>query len=50
LMSAKEKLPFEITPFVLHLTREPNAAPAPDGTAPVVDTSQNTNPNGPAKQ
>jgi Peptidase family M48 len=50
LMSAKEKLPFEITPFVLHLTREPSAAPAPDGTAPVVDTSQNTHPNGSAKQ
>jgi hypothetical protein len=31
LMSAKEKLPFEITPFILHLTREPNAAPAPSG-------------------
>ena len=23
LMSAKEKLPFEITPFMLHLTRKP---------------------------
>jgi Peptidase family M48 len=31
LMSAKEKLPFEITPFMLHLTREPNAAPSPTG-------------------
>lgn len=51
LMSAKEKLPFEITPFVLHLTREPNAAPAPDGTAPpAVNTSQNTAPNSPSKQ
>jgi hypothetical protein len=29
LLSAKEKLPFEITPFMLHLTREdmPVAAP-----------------------
>ncbi len=56
LMSAKEKLPFEITPFVLHLTREPNATPAPNGTtAPAatesgpgaansapINTSQNT--------
>jgi Peptidase family M48 len=51
LMSAKEKLPFEITPFVLHLTREPNTAPAPDGTAPpAVNTSQNTGPNSPSKQ
>lgn len=66
LMSAKEKLPFEITPFVLHLTREPNAAPAPNGTvspatsnnatppsagAPGVTTSQNTTPaEAPKKQ
>lgn len=39
LMSAKEKLPFEITPFMLHLTREPNAAPAPNGSA--ATTSEN---------
>jgi hypothetical protein len=52
LVSAKEKLPFEITPFVLHLTREPNAAPAPDGTAASpVNTSENTAPaNGVNKQ
>lgn len=52
LVSAKEKLPFEITPFVLHLTREPNAAPAPDGSAPPpVNTSENTTPaNGVNKQ
>jgi hypothetical protein len=51
LMSAKEKLPFEITPFVLHLTREPNTAPAPDGTAPpAVNTSPNPGPNRPSKQ
>jgi hypothetical protein len=31
LLSAQEKLPFEVTPFMLHLTRE-NAAP---GNAPV---------------
>lgn len=31
LMSAKEKLPFEVTPFMLHLTREPNTAPAATG-------------------
>jgi hypothetical protein len=50
LMSAKEKLPFEITPFVLHLTREPNAAPAPDGTTPAtVNTSQNNGPGGGGK-
>ncbi len=50
LMSAKEKLPFEITPFVLHLTREPNAAPAPDGAAPAaVNTSQNTGPGASSK-
>jgi hypothetical protein len=41
LMSAKEKLPFEITPFILHLTREPNVVPAPNGSAP---TSANENP------
>ena len=47
LISAKEKLPFEITPFVLHLTREPNSAPATDGSAPVpVKTSENTTPAG----
>jgi hypothetical protein len=52
LVSAKEKLPFEITPFVLHLTREPNAAPAPDGSVPPpVNTSQNNAPaNGVNKQ
>ncbi len=35
LLSAKEKLPFEITPFMLHLTREDSASitgAAPDGT------------------
>ena len=42
LISAKEKLPFEITPFVLYLTREPNTAPATDGSVPV-KTSENTN-------
>lgn len=41
LMSAKEKLPFEITPFVLHLTREPNAAPAPNGAAPQTPSAEN---------
>lgn len=51
LLSAKEKLPFEITPFVLHLTREPNAAPAPDGAPPPpVNTSQNTNSNNAASK
>jgi hypothetical protein len=50
LMSAKEKLPFEITPFVLHLTREPNVSPVSEGTTPAVNTSQNTNPSAPAKQ
>jgi hypothetical protein len=48
MMSAKEKLPFEITPFMLHLTREPAApAAAPtENTAPgPVNTSQNTNPD-----
>ncbi len=56
LMSAKEKLPFEITPFMLHLTREPNAAPAaidpnrPPAPSvnsvmpPPVSTSENTGP------
>lgn len=42
LLSAKEKLPFEITPFMLHLTREddgPVAAPSPDGSA---DTKSGT--------
>jgi hypothetical protein len=47
LMSAKEKLPFQITPFVLHLTREPNATPAPISTGdapppPVDQTGPNT--------
>ncbi len=52
LTTAKEKLPFEITPFVLHLTREPNSAPATDGsTTPAVNTSLNTSPaNGVNKQ
>jgi hypothetical protein len=55
LMSAKEKLPFEITPFMLHLTREPNLPPAPNGTNPSAEqqapasgqplsTSQNSQP------
>lgn len=54
LMSAKEKLPFEVTPFMLYLTREPNTAPAPTGeAAPApaatslnsgVNTSQNSVP------
>lgn len=41
LMSAKEKLPFEITPFMLHLTREPNATPAPNGATPTATSSDN---------
>ncbi|MDQ2774171.1 MAG: M48 family metalloprotease [Acidobacteriota bacterium] len=46
MMSAKEKLPFEITPFMLHLTREPVApAPPAENAAPgPVNTSENTNP------
>jgi DNA-binding MltR family transcriptional regulator len=65
LMSAKEKLPFEITPFILHLTREPNSTPAPNGSAPTsanensqpgpagngpVNTSENTQPVAAPKQ
>jgi hypothetical protein len=34
LLSAKEKLPFEITPFMLHLTREGDGpVAAPDASA-----------------
>jgi Peptidase family M48 len=47
LISAKEKLPFEITPFVLYLTREPNTAPATDGSAPVKTSENTNNPNKP---
>ncbi len=47
LMSAKEKLPFEITPFMLHLTRESTQAPAPNNTAP---TSSNEQPQGQPQQ
>ena len=56
LMSAKEKLPFEITPFMLHLTREPapGTSPTSENNAPgaPVNTSQNTTPIsvGPGKQ
>jgi Peptidase family M48 len=45
LLSAKEKLPFEVTPFMLHLTRE-NSAP---GTAPVA-ANQGATPNQSATQ
>jgi hypothetical protein len=45
LLSAREKLPFEITPFMLHLTRESEdsgaAAPAgTDGTPPPSSENQ----------
>jgi hypothetical protein len=50
LLSAREKLPFEITPFMLHLTRESEdngAAPAnPSGTPP----SSEAQPAAPATQ
>jgi hypothetical protein len=45
LLSAKEKLPFEVTPFMLHLTRE-SSAPGP---APVA-ANQSATPNQSATQ
>jgi hypothetical protein len=40
LMSAKEKLPFEITPFVLHLTREPDSNTARNATPETTGAAQ----------
>ena len=40
LMSAKEKLPFEITPFVLHLTREPDSSTARNATPETTGAAQ----------
>ena len=53
LLSAREKLPFEITPFMLHLTRENegNATPAPagtNGTPPPTSENQQLTPEAPA--
>ncbi len=46
LLSAKEKLPFQIAPFMLHLTREDDASNAPSQADMSVNAPGNIPPNG----
>jgi hypothetical protein len=43
LLTAKEKMPFQVTPFMLHLTREDKGTPAAQPNAPSPTPNQPTN-------